>query len=168
MPTNALELPEILARVGHFLPLWILQVVPESGVPRTTFKPKTVLSCLLVSSLWHQTLLPVLWHTFAYEFMKRASQEVIVRNIPFLRVLDVHSDLPSSFHCTNLVELAILQGVLDMDAQRRLVRTNPGLKALRWNGPYMKVPLNPEDFVHLKRIQSLNISHWIGGNGALA
>lgn len=100
--------------------------------------------------------------------MKRASQEVIIRNVPFLRVLDVHSDLPSPLHCTHLVELDILQGVLDMDAQRQLVRANPGLKTLRWNGPYKKIPLDLEDFVHLKRIRSLNISQWIGGEGALA
>ncbi|KAF9548675.1 hypothetical protein EC957_005914 [Mortierella hygrophila] len=169
MPTtHALELPEILVRVGYFLPLWIFQVVPESGVPRITFKPKTVLSCLLVSKLWHQTLLPVLWHTYTYECMKSASREVLDRNIPHLRILDAHSDLPSPFHCTNLTELSILQGALDMSAQRQLVRTNSGLKALRWHGPYRKVPLNPQDFVHLNRIQSLVISHWIGGNGELA
>lgn len=165
---HALELPEILVRVGYFLPLWIFQVVPESGVPKMTFKPRTVLSCLLVSKLWYQTLLPVLWHTYTYESMKRASQEVLDRNSPLLRILDAHSDLPSPFHCTNLVELSILQGVLDMNAQRQLVRTNSGLKALRWHGPYRKVPLSPQDFVHLKRIRSLVISHWIGGNGELA
>ncbi|KAG0289651.1 hypothetical protein BGZ96_006845 [Linnemannia gamsii] len=167
MPSNALDLPEILACVGYCLPLWSLQVSPESGVLKATFKPKTVLSCLLVSRLWHQTLLPVLWHTFAGECMKKASLEVIVRNVPFLRVLDVHSDLPSPFRCTNLVELTILQGVLDLDAQRQLVRANPGLKTLRWNGPYMKIPLDIEDFVHLKRIRSLIISQWTGGEGAL-
>ncbi|KAF9155928.1 hypothetical protein BG015_007959 [Linnemannia schmuckeri] len=169
MPTtHALELPEILTRVGYFLPLWISQVVPESGIPKMTFKPKTVLSCLLVCKLWSRTLLPVLWYTYIYESMKRASQEVLVRNSPLLRILDAHSDLPSPFHCTNLLELTILQGVLDLDAQRQLVRTNPGLRVLRWDGPYTQVPLNPQDFVHLKRIRSLVISHWVGGDGALA
>ncbi|KAK5829092.1 hypothetical protein F5H01DRAFT_393153 [Linnemannia elongata] len=169
MPTkHPLEVPEILVRVGYFLPLWIFQVASESGLPKMTFKPKTLLSCLLVSKLWHQTLLPVLWHTYTYESMKGASQEVLDRNSPLLRILDAHSGLPSPLHCTNLVELSILQGVLDMDAQRQLVRTNSGLKTLRWNGPYRKVPLNPQDFVHLKRIRSLVLSQWIGGSGLLA
>ncbi|KAG9072985.1 hypothetical protein KI688_000766 [Linnemannia hyalina] len=147
--------------------LKVIRIVTESGVPKMTFKPKTVLSCLLVSKLWHQTLLPVLWHTYTCECMRRASREVLDRNSTYLRILDAHSELPSPIHCTNLAELSILQGVLDMSAQRQLVRTNSGLKVLRWHGPYRKVPLNPQDFVHLKRIQSLVISHWIGGNGEL-
>ncbi|KAF9120961.1 hypothetical protein BGW39_010960 [Mortierella sp. 14UC] len=168
MPTHPLELPEILVRVGHFLPLWPqgLLLVPE--YPTMRFSLRTVLSCILVSKLWHQTLVPVLWTICTYQVMKRVPEDVALRHRHFIRLLEWRTELPLPFHiCTNLVELILSSNTLQLDAQRALVRSNPGLKILRWNGPRVKVIIEPQDYANLKRIRALSISQWIGSGDIL-
>ncbi|KAG0374307.1 hypothetical protein BGX24_010565 [Mortierella sp. AD032] len=58
---HALEIPEILALVGSFVPLWKHTSPNHSYSETPVFQPKTLVNCLQVSKLWHRTLLPIIW-----------------------------------------------------------------------------------------------------------
>ncbi|KAK3830533.1 MAG: hypothetical protein JOS17DRAFT_775356 [Linnemannia elongata] len=79
------------------------------------FKPKTILTCLLVSKLWYKTLLPVLWYSYRSGSMDEVPDAVIRRNSSHFRILSISQWSQWSyrgldfacFECTKLVELDI-------------------------------------------------------------
>ncbi|KAF9156034.1 hypothetical protein BG015_007600 [Linnemannia schmuckeri] len=120
MQPHPLDIPEILAVIGAFLPLWV-DPTPCLNPKRPTdtgsllFRPKILLSCLLVSKLWHKTLLPVLWYSYRSDSMDKVPDAVIGRYSHHFRILSICQwsqwsyrcfDL-SYFECTKLVELDI-------------------------------------------------------------
>ncbi|KAK3831130.1 MAG: hypothetical protein J3R72DRAFT_455295 [Linnemannia gamsii] len=173
--TRALNLPEILLRVGQFLPLWIHQAGGSGGskednndlAQRYEFKPQTIAACLLVSKYWHKILLPILWHTYRSVPMWKVPQQILSQHSVHLRILHAQLYELDTFRCTGLVELTVPQQPLEMEAQRCLVRTNPGLKVLRWHGPLQKVAIEAEDFRGLTRIHTLELAHWEGSGDIL-
>ncbi|KAF9903729.1 hypothetical protein EC991_003423, partial [Linnemannia zychae] len=165
--TRALDLPEVLYRVGQFLPLWTHQDEEEPDELYYVFLPRTIVTCLRVSKLWHRTLLPILWHTYSAGPMWMVPLSVLKRNSVHFKILRALLFEPDVFQCTSLVDLAIPQQLLEIDAQRQLVRTNPGLRILRWHGPHKKVLIEADDFVHLTKIHTLELAHWEGSGGAL-
>ncbi|KAH7050588.1 hypothetical protein BKA57DRAFT_459094 [Linnemannia elongata] len=130
MQPHPLDIPEILAVIGSFLPLWVGPTPkptckrkrnPKRNPKRPpdindlVFKPKTILTCLLVSKLWYKTLLPVLWYSYRSGFMDEVPDAVIRRNSPHFRILSILQWSQWSyrcfnfacFECTKLVELDI-------------------------------------------------------------
>jgi hypothetical protein len=99
--------------------------------------------------------------------MWKVPSNVLKRNSVHLKIFHAQLYKPDLFRCTGLVDLTIPQQPLELDAQRYLVRTNPGLKVLRWHGPNRTVPIKAEDFVHLTRIHTLELAHWEGSGDAL-
>ncbi|KAF9120959.1 hypothetical protein BGW39_010958, partial [Mortierella sp. 14UC] len=99
--------------------------------------------------------------------MWKVPSNVLKRHSVHLKVLHAQLYNPDTFQCTSLVDLTIPQQPLELDAQRHLIRTNPGLKVLRWHGPPRKVVIEADDFVHLTRIHALELAHWEGSGGAL-
>lgn len=60
---------------------------------------------------------------------------------------------------------------MGLDNQRRLVKANLGVRDLYWCGPGPLISqyetLRVQDFVMLKRLRTLKLSHWSGGSGSL-
>lgn len=56
--------PEIIFRMGWFVPLW--ETIPSynSDSGSYTFSPQDLIACLLVNRTWHRTLLPILWMVY--------------------------------------------------------------------------------------------------------
>ncbi|KAG0208028.1 hypothetical protein BGX33_006497 [Mortierella sp. NVP41] len=175
-PVNPLDLPEILAVVGRFLPLWTLEFNHRHGQPTPRFNPRTLRSCLLVSKLWYHTLFPILWTTYDSQIMRRAPQEIVTRYSPHFRFMSVTDGDPGLFHCTRLVELTVCkfkglssqpQAEFQLSPQKPLVRSNPGLRALTWHGRSVFKSLDLEDLAHLENIEDLHLSSWDFENGLL-
>ncbi|KAG0298761.1 hypothetical protein BGZ96_007636 [Linnemannia gamsii] len=122
MQRHPLEIPEILAAVGSFLPLWKQPYPARSRPKKARFEPKTLVTCLLVSKLWYKTLLPIIWHGYwRFDNMGLIPKEAIRRNSHFLRALELnkwpHVDM-RVFECTNLVELKVFVGVSEIEDQQ--------------------------------------------------
>ncbi|KAG0378992.1 hypothetical protein BGX24_002081 [Mortierella sp. AD032] len=171
---NALRIPEILARVGHFIPLWVVDEDRHNRNMGTTLKPSTTRACLLVSKLWYQTFLPILWHTYICPQMRHVPLQVIQRHSPHFRIFDSYSGHPGPFFCTNLVELTLRRQVhlpgehISLETERDLIRANPNIKSLFWFGPRPQVALDARDFVGLEVVENVHLHHWIGSGGGLA
>ncbi|OAQ34344.1 hypothetical protein K457DRAFT_121535 [Linnemannia elongata AG-77] len=175
MSTHPLELPEILISIGYFLPLW-KRTWEDSNY--FTFKPKTLISCLLVCKLWHQTLLPILWHTYSRSGADNIPNRVIIQNSPFFNALywslSAHQ---GPFHCRHLSTLSIEgpyfrdnlygESTLQRDIHRQLVRANPGLRTLMWCGPNPRTTLETDDFSRLRSLKHLRLAQWDATGGRL-
>ncbi|KAG0208269.1 hypothetical protein BGX33_006349 [Mortierella sp. NVP41] len=94
-PIKALELPEILYRVGLFLPFWEQQEERPvfEGLPTrlvTVIKPDTSQVCICVSNLWCKFLNLILWYTCDDAVRMVVPPEIVVLQIrqnPHLRAL---------------------------------------------------------------------------------
>ncbi|KAF9426080.1 hypothetical protein BGZ76_002914, partial [Entomortierella beljakovae] len=63
-PPNPLEIPEILSRVGLYIPLWVhFDYSTRVRGLRPRYAPQHLLNCILVNKTWHDILLPILWFT---------------------------------------------------------------------------------------------------------
>ncbi|KAG0075658.1 hypothetical protein BGZ90_009637 [Linnemannia elongata] len=168
-PTNPLNIPEILRRIGEFLPLWThdSSKTTTSTVPsispfqrptqwgkvdprwrsQLTFTPQNLLACIIVSKSWYKTLLPVLWFTFDCETMA-----IPVPGSDFFE------------RCSDLFRIyrwhGVVQDTLRWRAQKRVVRRNSHLVSLEWFG-LPTVMIDPENFRGLQRLQHLKLYDWV-------
>lgn len=180
--TSPLAIPEILTRVGYFLPLW----VPD-GHGNYDDKPRTIVNCMLVSKQWYDVLVPILWHTCLSARITATPPQVLGRFLPHIRILQTNMFFPLvAFQCNRLVELSILMRTLPCDYHgdggddktrsrslnryKTLVRSNPRLKSLLWNGLLFsdKSALDLVDLAGLTRLESLTLKCWDGSGGRLA
>ncbi|KAF9142000.1 hypothetical protein BGX30_003628 [Mortierella sp. GBA39] len=110
-PSHPLDIPEILTRIGLFLPLWADNNNNNSFRPtseqRTRFEPHTFLTCASVSKTWRQAFLPLLWHRYDCNLMKFVPQETVAINSPHFRVLQIFGNDATAFQCVDLVDLTI-------------------------------------------------------------
>jgi hypothetical protein len=185
MQRHPLDIPEILALVGTFLPLWVHHNPKSPDITAACFKPKTLVTCFRVSKLWHQTLLPILWYGYWswLSDMRDIPAAVLYRNSHHLRILDIHRyttrhiDL-TLLNCTNLVDLGICvdkrrQGqeggtVTQLLPERRILWSNPQLRTLNWSGFGGITPLlDAEDFVGLAGLEILSLTDLDCSNGRL-
>ncbi|KAF9904457.1 hypothetical protein EC991_002675 [Linnemannia zychae] len=83
---TALVIPEIVALIGSFLPLF-KQRVEEGGYYFVdTWLPKSLLRAGAVCKLWHSVLTPLLWQTYDLAVMaKKVPYSVLARNIGYVR-----------------------------------------------------------------------------------
>lgn len=137
--THPLELPEIITRVGHFLPLWGQERATRTGRLKLIFLPKTYLTCLLVSKLWHDTLLPLLWSCYDAEAMEKVPLITLTRNCTYFRTFCQHRWYTSLITfgggthggCTRLLNLTMNPDTIEeLNESRRLVWGNRGLRFL--------------------------------------
>ncbi|KAF9090716.1 hypothetical protein BGX29_011331 [Mortierella sp. GBA35] len=168
-----LDIPELLARVAYFVPLWE-QDPFDYYYTTSRLLPGDVLSCLLVSKLWYKTFLPVLWQVYDF-YDAKAPGDTLTRHSHLIRFFRTPSKHPGPFHCRSLTRLDIRgpwrgqrpEDVFSLAAQRELVRRNPRLKYLEWTGPSDegKEPLEPQDFARLVDLEFLSLSKWDGSGG---
>ncbi|KAG0289055.1 hypothetical protein BGZ98_003994, partial [Dissophora globulifera] len=59
-------IPEIIALVGRFIPLWTFKedIYTRTSSTRDVFQPRDLLSAALVNRTFHRTLTPLLWHVY--------------------------------------------------------------------------------------------------------
>ncbi|KAG0320366.1 hypothetical protein BGZ99_004558 [Dissophora globulifera] len=63
---HPLDIPEIIALVGQFIPLWSFSkdVYTRTSLIRDVFEPQDLLSAALVNRAFHHTLTPLLWQVY--------------------------------------------------------------------------------------------------------
>lgn len=124
---HALELPEIITRIGQFLPLWTGQ-----GLSRE-FNPRPLLNCALVSKLFRSQLLSTLWYLYDGFRMRSIPSDILAKYSPYFRIITSTGPFKGPFKCRNLIELWTVYG---QEWSRDLLVSNPGLKRLVWGGPF--------------------------------
>ncbi|KAF9133167.1 hypothetical protein BGW39_010380 [Mortierella sp. 14UC] len=126
---SPLDIPEILIRIGQFLPLW-------SGEGfRLEFDPCPLLRCCLVSRAFRQALLPTLWYLYDGYRMRNIPPAILSRYSPYFRIITSTGPFKGPFQCKNLTELNTVYG---QEWSRALLVSNPGLKRLVWGGPFSR------------------------------
>ncbi|KAF9177493.1 hypothetical protein BGZ51_007262 [Haplosporangium sp. Z 767] len=124
---NPMLLPEIITRVGQFLPLW-----SSNGFARE-FNPLPLLHCALVSHTFRACLLPTLWYLYDGYSMRNIPQNILIKYSPLFRIISNTGPFKGPFLCKNLIELSTVYG---QEWSRDLLVSNPGLKRLVWGGPF--------------------------------
>ncbi|KAG0239840.1 hypothetical protein B0O80DRAFT_499779 [Mortierella sp. GBAus27b] len=79
--TNPMDIPEVVALVGLCSMEWY-----SIGYDRYGFNPRTILSCIQVSRLFRDTLIPVFWHTFDEQAMLDIPIYLIEKYMPYIRI----------------------------------------------------------------------------------
>ncbi|KAK3822967.1 MAG: hypothetical protein J3Q66DRAFT_330517 [Benniella sp.] len=128
---NPLDVPEILALIGKYIPLWRRL---DSQRQNYAFQPQDMVSCTQVSQLFRVVFLPILWYTFDEKAMRSVPPNVIQKYAPYFKA---HFHYGSRSDCstddrplsTQLVHLSTaLEG--DENHYAQLIKSNPGLKSL--------------------------------------
>ncbi|KAF9278927.1 hypothetical protein BGZ88_000273 [Linnemannia elongata] len=173
--THPLELPEILTRVAYYLPVWVQLPNKYTGQLETEFKPAAILSCMRVSKLWYQIMLPLLWHTYSGPHFARAPIKIVHRFSPHFRVFRSYLGHEGPFQCTGLVELNMSQhgrtshgNGVDLETQCSLVASNRDLRKLYWHGPSDLVPMDVNSLTGLRKVDDMMLLCWEGTDGLLA
>ncbi|KAF9538586.1 hypothetical protein EC957_006425 [Mortierella hygrophila] len=126
---SPLDIPEILIRIGQFLPLW-------SGEGfRLEFDPSPLLRCCLVSRAFRQAFLPTLWYLYDGYRMRNIPSTILSRYSPYFRIITSTGPFKGPFQCKNLTELNTVYG---QEWSRALLVSNPNLKRLVWGGPFSR------------------------------
>ncbi|KAF9153455.1 hypothetical protein BG015_003383 [Linnemannia schmuckeri] len=126
---SPLDIPEILIRIGQFLPLW-------SGEGfRLEFDPSSLLRCCLVSGAFRQAFLPTLWYLYDGYRMRNIPPSILSRYSPYFRIITSTGPFKGPFQCKNLTELTTVYG---QEWSRALLVSNPNLKRLVWGGPFSR------------------------------
>ncbi|KAG0380970.1 hypothetical protein BGX24_002190 [Mortierella sp. AD032] len=173
MSTHPLEVPEILTRIGQYLPLWVEhQDEVDLDNKDIIFHHHALWSCMQVSKMWRQTLLPILWYSYDGLKMVDLPQDVITRYSRYFRNFRSPGCHAGPFLSTHLVELTIYIQMVDppitLKTQKDLIRANPRLNYLEWHGPERLTDLDKDDFIGLKSLHELRLFHWNGGGRRLA
>ncbi|KAF9203895.1 hypothetical protein BGZ49_005912 [Haplosporangium sp. Z 27] len=135
---NPLEIPEIIAMVGQFIPISRKATYHDPFYPNNfsttiVFSPKDLLACTLVSRTWRRILLPNLWRSYDGSMMRYVPLNVLQTNSVYFRSFrDQYSQHHSGpFFATNLRQLIISQ---HHDWAVPFLLSNPGLRSLTWTG----------------------------------
>ncbi|KAG0208918.1 hypothetical protein BGX28_000237 [Mortierella sp. GBA30] len=160
---NPLCLPEIITKVGRFLPLWKY----SDNLGFYDFNPSIVLSCALVNKTWHDALTPVIWYVYNGFVMRSIPKEVIIKNSRHFRVFFYDRSFSGPFASCHLKSLTISWWDKEL---LPLVEANAGsLINLIWKGssspsPMRTVLLPSPDYGLLMRmaltLEDLQLSHW--------
>ncbi|KAF9148687.1 hypothetical protein BG015_009559 [Linnemannia schmuckeri] len=190
MQRHPLEIPEILAHIGSFMPTW-------TDSYSQSFKPTTLCSCLRVSKLWYRTFLPIMWHSFKPTLLtEHIPDEAVRRHGHLVKILRMDRTRRrrdfSLLNCTNLHQLTAFDSEYIPDLQpfksgvgaegqdekndtavplshgKQLLRSNPGLRVLHWESASgVMRPLDVEDFLGFVCLQSLSLNGWNCSGGKL-
>ncbi|KAK3841298.1 MAG: hypothetical protein J3R72DRAFT_422259 [Linnemannia gamsii] len=167
--TRALRIPEILQTVGDRFYLALDST--DSKWASDNDKIISLVAFIQVSRLWFRTFHPILWYAYSPITMLHFTQESLLANTPHLRIVHIFGELSQHLGCNHLVTLELLKSytyrkTTDLPMERELVRTNPGLKTLVWEGPQTSnfLALQKEDFAELVCLRELVLSRWSSNN----
>ncbi|KAF9397607.1 hypothetical protein BGX21_008675 [Mortierella sp. AD011] len=184
---NPLDLPEILTRIGQFIPLWIRNPDSRYGL---IFEPQDLLSAMAVNRHFYVTLTPLLWTVYDDLILQsNEPSEQGLYDIPFnlilskshyfrffvsrlspLPPLPPHSPLPHAtdntntcFNSRHLQELVISR-YFPPEQAIELVLANPKLLFLDWESPttlgFTITPAIYQPLLSLCHLQILHLSGW--------
>lgn len=141
-------------------------------------RPRIFLNYVLVSKLWYQVMVSILWRTCLHARLTAVPVGTLERFLPHIRFLEAYASAPLIIlRCTKLLELTFAMRILpglslaqSLSRYKSFVDNNPGLRALSWDGMIDKVKstLDPNDFARLRRLESLALFRWRGSEGDLA
>ncbi|KAI1303909.1 hypothetical protein EDD11_005275 [Mortierella claussenii] len=167
---NPLDLPEIIARVGHFIPLWVQKGRHSNS--QAVFRPQSLLAACAVNHTFRAVLWPLIWSVFDDHVMKRRCVGGTWRGVPSI-LLSANSSHFRFFKCCvaphdiNLGQVAQLQELtvsqnIDHGVARALVLANPRLKLLSWQSQYGQVmtPYIFEALHGLHQLETLHLDGW--------
>ncbi|KAF8980623.1 hypothetical protein BGZ46_003936 [Entomortierella lignicola] len=124
---NPLDIPEILHRVGQFLPLWIYS---DQGY-KPQFIPETLVRCTRVSRRWYNVMSPILWYLYDDILMGTVPRQVVHRNAHFIKILNHrHVYGGSEYPCRNLSQLSTAPWFTGAEDQ---IKQNTRLEKFSWN-----------------------------------
>lgn len=105
---NPLNLPEVIYKLGQFLPLWS-RGTGDTG-DKYVYSPQTFLACIQVSQMWHAVLTPLLWK--AYDSAAMAHWQIplstFVSNSHHIQYLDINVARPPTLTPEVLRDLLIV------------------------------------------------------------
>ncbi|KAF9388204.1 hypothetical protein CPB97_001432 [Podila verticillata] len=161
MADHPLLLPEVIHRVGCYVPLW---TASERIRDRFEFHPKQFLQCLLVCRAWRTVLSPLLW--VAYDDIEinhdRIAPRIFKAGRPLIRYLNITRPWPlSTFRLAHLEGLAL--GGSSLQTGLSLITSNRGLKDLAVsldNCPMMETLMSA--FLLVPNVVSLKLFNVIG------
>ncbi|KAF9180818.1 hypothetical protein BGZ51_005891 [Haplosporangium sp. Z 767] len=158
---NPLDIPEILTRVGQFIPLWSQYKLGYCA----RFYPQILARATQVSRHWHNVLTPLLWYFFddsQHIMMTSVPRHIILKNAHWIRVLHQRHVTSTSFYpspvartifdnvgqssgffdgcCRNLIQLTISPWIAGIED---LLRLNKRLEKFSWQA-HAKFPTVPK------------------------
>ncbi|KAF9128756.1 hypothetical protein BGW39_004781 [Mortierella sp. 14UC] len=154
---KALLLPEILTRILFFVPLWI-PTYPHQPLKEVTFNPTDMLACSLVSKIWREPALQLLFLIHHSQHQKVFfSKPTIVSHSERYRVfIDSQDFWTADFECLqNLVVMDVQCGI-GREQMLEVLRRSPRLEELTWN---QVESVRRENFLpeeHLRAIMGLS------------
>ncbi|KAF9406834.1 hypothetical protein BGZ94_002944 [Podila epigama] len=150
---RALELPEIVYRIGWFVTLW-----QSTKYGKPELHAKDLLSCLQVNWLWKMTLTPLLWTLCVGKNEHEIPEAVIHANRHHIRhiYLDDYMGPIQHIHVTQLKGLTLLS-LQESFACRNLLLSNPNLQQMSLVASvFVEQPIESESFNQfLQALQSL-------------
>ncbi|KAI8603119.1 hypothetical protein EDD21DRAFT_413335 [Dissophora ornata] len=175
---NPLDIPEILFRVGQFIPLWSPKgSISSVGNVKYSFQPRDLLAAIAVNRTFHRTLTPLLWVVCTDYIVLLNVIDILEGGIsaPFeiplscshhFRFLEIGFRSIGNnirFQCTHLQELKLSKRVV-RDVGVDLISANKQLTLLSWDLPDMETELMQEkDYVALgglKKLKVLQLRRW--------
>ncbi|KAG0336549.1 hypothetical protein BG000_006455 [Podila horticola] len=152
---SALDIPEILVRIGHAIPQF-------SAYVTVRYSPKQILRCTRVSRLWYNVMMPLVWHSFDDSVMKAVPAHVLKQNAHWIRVLNHHHNFGGQTGtfaaCQNLVQLTLSPWVGDVN---ELIKANKRLAKVCWTsgGYHQEIADSSLDAIsQLPRLEVLQFS----------
>ncbi|KAF9423152.1 hypothetical protein BGZ94_008397 [Podila epigama] len=152
--SRALELPEIVYRIGWFIPIWR----QTSTYMTSVLHAKDLLSCLQVNWLWKTTLTPLLWTLCVLRKNREIPEAEIQANkhhICYMYFLGYVAPT-QDFHIMQLKELTLPE-LHEISDCTRLLLSNPNLQYLSLSAHINRKPkIENERFNHfLQALQAL-------------
>ncbi|KAF8933387.1 hypothetical protein EDD21DRAFT_369995 [Dissophora ornata] len=175
---NPLDIPEILLRVGQFIPLWSPKdPISSVGYVKYSFQPRDLLAAIAVNRTFHRTLTPLLWVVCTdyivlldiidiLEGCCSPPLELLLSCSHHFRFLEIGfrsigNDI--RFQCTHLQELRLSKCV-DRDVGADLISANKGLTLLSWDFPILASgTMQEKEYVALgglKKLRVLQLRSW--------
>ncbi|KAF9425453.1 hypothetical protein BGZ94_007507, partial [Podila epigama] len=115
-----LQTPELLFRIGWFMPLW----------KHNRIQPKNLVSCIKVCRFWRDVLTPLLWMVYD-DTHDCIPAEIIHANREHIRYLDHSASSGQSLpQVTQLKGLYLKLLSTDLPQHVALLEANPGLRSL--------------------------------------
>ncbi|KAG0202674.1 hypothetical protein BGX33_009541 [Mortierella sp. NVP41] len=177
---HPLASPEVILRVGKFIPLWILS---KTNQEEFDFKPKDLLAAISVNRLFHITLTPLLWTLFSESAFcpsapsndnndKSANPTATTTVAKSPRAISIDVLNRNSHHFQ-----PILSRFVDPTVASQLIRSNPNLSVPHWSYPDLaatstlwkqvssdapaRILIDLKSLFGLHQLRSLTLEGWV-------
>ncbi|KAI8603118.1 hypothetical protein EDD21DRAFT_369990, partial [Dissophora ornata] len=165
---HPLDIPEILLRVGQFIPLWIPKdPISSVGNVKYSFRPRDLLAAVAVNRTFHRTLTPLLWVV--------CTDYIVLLNV--IDILEGGNSAPfelllSCSHHFRFLEISFQSIGNDIRLSRNvgrdvgvdLISANKRLTLLSWEFPILASgTMQGKEYVALgglKKLKVLQLRNW--------